>query len=291
MTIRPRRSLLFSPAANARALEKAKSLNPDALILDLEDSATPETKPEARERAIAAIRDTGYGAREKLLRINGLDTPWGADDLRAAAANGADGIVVPKITGVADIAAASRIIDETGGGAELWVMIETAQALLDIGEIARAASQPEYRFAGFILGTNDIARETRVAMVKGRAPMLAWLGQCVLAARAFGHIVIDSVYNDFRDADGLRAECEQGLQMGMDGKTVIHPAQIDIVNEIFAPSADEIEHARRIVDAFELPENSGKAVISIDGRMVERLHAEMAQRTLGMGRAVEALKR
>ncbi|MCC2099384.1 MAG: CoA ester lyase, partial [Hyphomicrobiales bacterium] len=219
-----------------------------------------------------------------------LDTPWGNDDLRAVAASSADGVVVPKITSSADIAAAARIIDEAGGATTLWVMIETARALLDIADIARTAARPEYRFGGFILGTNDIARETRVAMVKGRAPMLAWLGQCVLAARAFGHIIIDSVYNDFRDSDGLRAECEQGLHMGMDGKTVIHPAQIDIVNDIFAPSADEVAEARRIVDAFELPENSGKAVISIDGRMVERLHADMAQRTLGMANAIVALK-
>lgn len=287
---RPRRSLLFSPAANARALEKAKTLASDALIFDLEDSASPEAKPEARARAIAAVADAGYGEREKLIRINSLDTPWGNDDLRAVAASSADGVVVPKITSSADIAAAARIIDEAGGATTLWVMIETARALLDIADIARTAARPEYRFGGFILGTNDIARETRVAMVKGRAPMLAWLGQCVLAARAFGHIIIDSVYNDFRDSDGLRAECEQGLHMGMDGKTVIHPAQIDIVNDIFAPSADEVAEARRIVDAFELPENSGKAVISIDGRMVERLHADMAQRTLGMANAIVALK-
>lgn len=288
--IRPRRSLLFSPASNPRALEKAKTLGGDALIFDLEDSAAAEEKADARMRAVAAVQDDGYGTREKLVRINGLDTPWGPEDLRAATAAGANGILVPKIMSAGDIAAASSLITEAGGEGHtaLWVMIETARALLDIGEIARAAAQPGSGFAGFILGTNDIARETRVAMVPGRGPMLPWISQCVLAARAYGHVVIDSVYNDFRNLDGLREECEQGLQLGMDGKTVIHPAQIDVVNDVFAPSAEQISAAQRIVDAFELPENSGKAVISIDGRMVELLHAEMAARTLALAKAIGA---
>ncbi|MGE3248531.1 MAG: CoA ester lyase [Beijerinckiaceae bacterium] len=292
MEIRPRRSLLFSPAANPRALEKAKTLAGDGLIFDLEDSAAPEEKPAARARIVAALADPGYGPRERLVRINGLDTPWGEDDLRAAVAAGADGIVVPKIVAASDVSAAARLIAEAGGDKTLlWTMIETARALLDIGEIARTAALPECRFGGFILGTNDIARETRVAMVPGRGPMLAWLGQCVLAARAYGHTVIDSVYNDFRDTDGLRAECVQGAAMGMDGKTVIHPAQINIVNEVFSPAPAEVAAAERIVAAFELPENRDKAVISIEGRMVERLHAQMAERTLGLARSIAAMAR
>ena len=287
---RPRRSLLFSPAANSRALEKAKSLHPDVLIFDLEDSALPEDKPACRDRAVAAVRDPGYGSRERLVRVNALDTPWGADDLRAAASAGADGVVVPKIECAADITAAARIIAGTGDGrTNLWVMIETARALLEIGEIARTAAQPECSFAGFILGTNDIARETRAAMVRGRGPMLSWISQCVLAARAWGHVVIDSVYNDFRDLDGLQAECEQGVQLGMDGKTVIHPAQIDVVNRVYAPSDEELQRAQHIASAFELPENQGKAVISIDGQMVERLHLEMALRTLQIAGAIRTL--
>ena len=288
MIVRPRRSLLFSPAANPRALEKAKTLASDALIFDLEDSAAAEEKPAARARIVAALADKGYGRRERIVRINGLDTPWGEEDLRAAVAGGADGVLAPKIASAGDVVAAARLIAEAGGGetTRLWTMIETARALLDIGDIARTAAQPECRFGGFILGTNDIARETGAAMAPGRWPMLSWLSQCVLAARAHGLAIIDSVYNDFRDLDGLRAECEQGVRMGMDGKTVIHPAQIDIVNAAFAPSAESIAEAEKIVAAFALPENRDKAVISLDGRMVESLHAGMAERTLAMARAI-----
>ncbi len=291
MNVRPRRSLLFSPAANARALEKAKTLPADGFIFDLEDSAAEGEKDAARQRIVAALADAGYGRRERIVRVNGLDTQWGVEDLRAAVQAGADGIVVPKITSAGDILAAARLIADAGGAGrtQLWTMIETARALLDISEIARAAAQPECNFAGFILGTNDIARETRVAMVPGRGPMLAWLSQCVLAARAYGITIIDSVYNDFRNLDGLRAECGQGLQMGMEGKTVIHPAQIDVANAVFAPSPEAVASAEAIVRAFALPENKGKGVISMDGRMVELLHAEMAQRTLDMARAIREL--
>ena len=290
-SIKPRRSLLFCPAANPRVLEKAKTLVSDAVIFDLEDSAVPEAKIEARQRAIAAVGDPGYGTRERLVRINGLDSEWGADDLKAAVIAGADGVLVPKVESAGDILAASRMISDAGGNGRtrLWVMIETAKALLDIAAIAKAAAQPECRFAGFVLGTNDIARETHAAMVNGRAPMMSWISQCVLAARAYGHGVIDSVYNDFRDLEGFQAECGQGLQLGMDGKSVIHPAQIEIANDIFGPSAGEITAARQIVDAFERPGNKDKGVISIDGRMVERLHLGMAQRTLEMADAIAKL--
>lgn len=291
MTVLPRRSLLFSPAANPRALEKAKALPADGYIFDLEDSAAEGEKAAARERIAAALRDAGYGRKERIVRINGLDTAWGRDDLRAAVQAGADGIVVPKITSAGDVLAAARLIADAGGAGrtQLWTMIETARALLDIGEIARAGAQPECNFAGFILGANDIARETRVAMMPGRAPMLAWLGQCVLAARAFGLTILDSVYNDFRNQEGLRAECEQGRQMGMDGKTLIHPAQIDVANAVFAPSAEAVADAERIVAAFALPENRSKGVISMDGRMVELLHVDMARRTLDLARAIREL--
>lgn len=286
--IRPRRSLLFSPGANARALEKAKGLPADGLIFDLEDSVGEEEKSASRERVAAALRDEGYGRRERLVRINGPGSVDMAGDLAAIVPAGPDGILVPKITGTKDLQDARAGIANAGGAADiaLWLMIETPRAILEIAEIARKAADPAVNCAGFVLGTNDIARETRAKLVPGRAPMLSWISQCVLAARAYGLSVIDSVFNDIRNDDGLRAECEQGALMGMDGKTVIHPGQIAIVNEVFAPSQGEIEEARRIVAAFEEPENRNKGVISLDGRMVEQLHAEMARRTLAIADAI-----
>lgn len=280
MVVGARRSLLFSPGANARAMEKAKSLPADGLIFDLEDSVSPEEKPAARERVSAVLAEPGYQGRERLVRVNALDTEWAEDDIRAAAQAGADGVLVPKIYSSGDVGALSRLLADCGGQTRLWVMIETARALLDIADIAKTGSSPETPLAGIILGTNDIARETHVPMVPGRGPMLSWLSQCVLAARAYNLTVIDSVFNDFRNPEGLREECLQGRDLGFDGKTVIHPAQIDTVNQVYSPSDEVVARAQAIIDAFDQPENRDKAVISLDGEMVERLHLEMAKRTL-----------
>lgn len=288
--IRPRRSLLFVPGVNARAMEKARTLAADGVIFDLEDSVAPQSKPDARAAIGAALNQGGYGRREIAIRLNALDTPCWADDIAFAARSGADAIVVPKISGPEDIASIVQAMKQHGAppALQLWAMIESAKGLLHVGEIAAQAA-PVTPLSLFILGTNDIARETRARIVKGRAPMLGWISNCVLAARAHGLAILDSVYNDIADAEGFRAECEQGRDLGMDGKTVIHPGQIAPANETFAPPPDEIAQARAIAAAFALPENAGKGVISLEGRMVERLHLEMAQRTLAMAAAIEQL--
>ncbi|MBM3609123.1 MAG: CoA ester lyase [Alphaproteobacteria bacterium] len=288
--IHPRRSLLFAPGVNARAIEKARSLSADGIIFDLEDSVAPEMKGQARAAIGAALAQGGYGRRELAVRLNAIDTPYWRDDIAFAARSGVRAIVVPKISGAEDIVAIARAMKAHGAPAslQLWAMIESARGLLNVAQIAAQAA-PVTPLSLFILGANDIARETRARMVKGRAPMLSWISQCVLAARAHGLAILDSVYNDIADGDGFRAECEQGRDLGMDGKTVIHPGQIGAANAVFAPPADEIAQARAIAAAFALPENAGKGVIALEGRMVERLHLEMAQRTLAMAHAIEAL--
>lgn len=290
MTNCPRRSLLYMPGVNARAHEKARGLPADGLIFDLEDSVAPGEKANARARIAETVRAGGFGNREIAVRINGLESPFWRDDLAAIAALPLDAIVAPKVASPQDIATLGAAMREAGltPQTQLWAMIETPRAVLHVADIAQAGAQPGSPLALFILGTNDIARETRARMVRGRAPMLSWISQCVLAARAYGLSILDSVYNDIKDLEGLRAECEQGRDLGMDGKTLIHPAQIDIANEVFAPPADEVEDARRIVAAFALPENANRGVINLDGRMVERLHLEMAQRTLAIMAAIEA---
>lgn len=290
MTNCPRRSLLYMPGVNARAHEKARGLPADGLIFDLEDSVAPGEKANARARIAETVRAGGFGNREIAVRINGLESPFWRDDLAAIAALPLDAIVAPKVASPQDIATLGAAMREAGlsSQTQLWAMIETPRAVLHVADIAQAGAQPDSPLALFILGTNDIARETRARMVRGRAPMLSWISQCVLAARAYGLSILDSVYNDIKDLEGLRAECEQGRDLGMDGKTLIHPAQIDIANEVFAPPADEVEDARRIVTAFALPENANRGVINLDGRMVERLHLEMAQRTLAIMAAIEA---
>lgn len=284
MDPRPRRSLLYMPGINARAHEKARSLPVDGVIFDLEDSVAPEEKANARAQISETVTAGGFGSSELAVRINGLDSPFWRDDLKAIAGLPLGAIVVPKISDAADIAKLAAAMRASGCSpdTQLWAMIETPRAVLDIAAIAGCASDPACPLSLFILGTNDIARETHARMVKGRAPMLSWISQCVLAARAYGLSILDSVYNDIKDIDGLRAECEQGRDLGMDGKSLIHPAQIPVANEVFAPPPAEIEEARKIVAAFDLPENAAKGVISLDGRMVERLHLEMAQRTLSI---------
>lgn len=286
--IRPRRSALYMPGSNARAIEKARSLPADVIILDLEDSVAPDQKAAAREQVCAAVRDGGFGPREVVIRCNGLDTDWGKADLAAAMAAAPDAILLPKVSSPGDVTRAAHALNEGGTPARtrLWAMIETPQGVLNVDGVARTAKDPASRLAVFVMGTNDLAKETRARLIPGRAPMIGWLSQCVLAARAYGVDVLDGVWNQIADTEGLRAECEQGRDLGMDGKTVIHPSQIALANEIFAPPPAEVDWARRIIAAFDQPENAAKGAISLDGRMVERLHADMARRTLALAEAV-----
>lgn len=285
MQIRPRRSVLYMPGANQRALEKARSLPADALILDLEDSVAPSSKATAREAVCAAVRSRAYGRREVVVRINALDTPWGADDLAAACAAKPDAILIPKIQGANDVNDAyARMRAASGENVGLWLMIETPRAVLDIAAIAGArAGAPS--LSAFVIGANDLAKETRAKLARGRAAMAPWLAQIVLGARAFGLDVIDAVYNDHADLEGFRSECEQARDFGMDGKSLIHPGQIAPCNDVFSPSREEVEWARRVAAAFDLPENAGLGVISLDGKMVERLHLDMAKRVLALAAA------
>lgn len=281
---RPRRSVLYMPGSNARALEKAKTLDADALILDLEDAVAPDAKALARDQVCAAVAGGGYGRRELIIRVNAPETPWGADDMAAAAKAGPDAILVPKVSSAADITRAVDALNDAGAGKgmQLWAMMETPLAMLNAREIAACAKNRENRLTCFIMGTNDLAKETRARLTADRLPMLAWLSTCVAAARAYGIDIVDGVYNDFRNEEGFAGECAHGAAIGMDGKTLIHPVQIGPCNEAFSPTASEIESARDIIAAFELPENQGKGVITINGKMTELLHAEMAKRTVAI---------
>jgi citrate lyase subunit beta/citryl-CoA lyase len=288
MMIRPRRSVLYMPGSNARAIEKARTLAADGIILDLEDSVAPEAKETARAQVVAAVKAGGFGRREVFIRINALDTPWGADDLTAAAAAAPDGILVPKVATSHQVErVGQRLLDtHTDLRTRVWVMIETPLAVLNTPAIAACAKDSETRLTGFVLGTNDLAKETRARIVPGRAPMRSWLMSCLLAARLYGVVVLDGVYNDLRDADGFAQECADARDMGFDGKTLIHPNQIDPCNAAFSPTGAEIDDARKVIAAFEAPENRDKGVIQIDGRMVERLHLDEARRTKAIAEAV-----
>ncbi|MGB8630390.1 MAG: CoA ester lyase [Xanthobacteraceae bacterium] len=281
MTVRPRRSVLYVPGSNTRALEKARELPADGLILDLEDAVVPETKTQARDAVVKALHQ-GFGDREVVVRINGLDTRWWVDDIDAAASARPDAVLVPKVSSprqLQDLAA--RLVDMgTDPHVRVWAMMETPLAMLNVGDVAAAALDSETRLAGFVMGTNDLAKDTRARLVPGRAPMVPWLMNCVAAARAYGLDILDGVYNDIDNADGFAEECRQARDLGFDGKTLIHPRQIEPCNQAFSPTAEEVEAARKIIAAFDLPENENKAVIQVDGRMVERLHAEMARRTV-----------
>ncbi len=291
MTIRPRRSALYMPGANARALEKARTLPCDAVILDLEDAVAPDAKASAREQVMAAVAARGFGAREVIIRINGLDTAWGIDDLRAAAKSGPDGVVVPKVSRPADLQAVAAHLADAAAGREiwLWAMIETPHAIINAAEIAAVARDGQTRLAGFMMGTNDLAKETRARLLDGRAPMLPWLATTVLAAHAYGLDVLDGVYNDIHDIEGFRRECSQGRDMGFDGKTLVHPNQIQPCNAAFSPTAEEINQARRVIAVFDLPENRTKGVVQVDGRMVERMHADIAKRTIAIADGIAAM--
>jgi len=288
MTFRARRSVLYMPGANERALEKAKALDADSLILDLEDSVAPDAKPDARARVAAAVKGGGYGKRELAIRINGLDTPWGVEDLKMAADVNPDAILVPKVARPGDIVNVSRIHAGMGGAAEtrMWAMMETPMAIFNVREIASVHQVA--RLSCLVLGTNDLLKESRALATGGRFAILPWLSVTLLAARAYGLDVLDGVYNDFRDEAGFRAECEQGRALGMDGKTLIHPGQITVCNELFSPAPEEVEWSRKIIAAFKLQENAAKGVITVEGRMVERLHLAMAQRVADIAEAIAA---
>jgi citrate lyase subunit beta / citryl-CoA lyase len=286
--LRPRRSVLYMPGANERALTKAETLPADALILDLEDAVAPDAKAEARDRVCAAAASGRYGRREVTIRINGIGTPWHDDDLRAAAAAGPAGVVVPKVDSADAVHRVEKAL-EAGGAPDrtaIWAMIETPVAMLHAEEVARASE----RLAVLVMGTNDLAKELQAEHVPGRQPLLAGLGLALLAARAAGKVILDGVYNDIRDEAGFEAECVQGRQMGFDGKTLIHPSQLDPCNRVFAPTGDEVERARRIIEAFEEAAAEGRGVVTVDGRMVENLHVEQARRTLALTAAIEALE-
>ena len=284
--MRPRRSVLYMPGANARALEKAQGLAADSLILDLEDAVAPDAKAEARDRVVAAVTSGAYGNRELTIRVNGLETAWHADDLAAAAAAGPAAVVVPKVNSPADVAAieAGLIAGGAPDHTKIWAMVETPQAMLDCAGIAAASD----RLSVLVMGTNDLAKELHAEHVPGRQPLLTGLGLCLLAARATGKVILDGVYNDVRDPEGFAAECRQGAQMGFDGKTLIHPGQLEAANAAFAPDEDEIASSREIIEAFEAAEREGRGVATVNGRMIENLHVENAQRVLAMADAITA---
>lgn len=283
--IRPRRSVLSMPGSNARALEKAASLAADCLMFDLEDAVAPDAKDAARAQVAAAVQKGGFGRQEVLVRINSLSTALGEADL--AAALGADSLVLPKIEAADDIdMARARLLARNAPAIALWLMIETPLAVLNIKDIAVRTSHPAYPLAAFIIGPNDIAKQTRIALTPDRIPMLAWISSCLLAARAYGVDMIDGVFNDFKDEAGFTSDCALGRKLGMDGKHIIHPNQIGPANAAFAPHPGEVAMARKILAAFALPENQGKGAIQVDGQMVELLHADMAKRTIAFADAI-----
>ena len=277
------------PGSNARAIEKARTLPADAVILDLEDSVAPDAKAAARKQVIEAVTAGGFGAREVIVRVNGLDTPWHVDDITAAARAAPDAILVPKISTPQQLEGiGQRLFDlHTNHRTRVWAMIETPLAIFNILALAAEADDSESRLAAFVMGTNDLAKETRARIVPGRAPMVPWLMTCVAAARTHGVDILDGVYNDLGNAEGFARECGEARDMGFDGKTLIHPNQIEPCNAAFSPSPDEVAQARKIIAAFDLPENKDKGVVQLDGRMVERLHADMARRTVAIAQAIE----
>ena len=280
--MRPRRSVLYMPGANERALEKAKGLAADALILDLEDAVAPDAKKAARERVCAVVGE--YGPREVTIRVNGLDTEWHDADLRAAAQAGPAAVVVPKVNSARDVHNIERALELGGASDEtkIWAMVETPAAMLHAEEIAGASD----RLTVLVMGTNDLANELHAEFVPGRGPLLGGLALCLLAARATGKVILDGVYNDVQDLAGFAEECLQGRQYGFDGKTLIHPGQIEACNRAFSPSEEEIAHARKIIAAFDEAKAQGRGVVTVDGRMIENLHVENAQRILGLAEAI-----
>ena len=282
-SIRPRRSALFLPASNARAIEKARGLACDVVILDLEDAVAPEAKVEARAAAVAAARE-GFGHRETVVRVNALDTEWGADDLATIRSAGVDAVLVPKVARVDDIARYDEALSGASATTRLWAMVETCRAFSELQAIADMAATT--RLAGMVVGTNDLALELRARPAADRATLLPFLAAAVAAARAAGIVVLDGVCNDFSDSCRLAAECAQGRALGFDGKSLIHPAQIEAANRAFAPEPHEIAKAHAVVAAFAQPDSADKGAIRLDGRMVERLHLAEAERLLALDAAI-----
>lgn len=281
---RPRRSALYLPAANAKAVAKARTLPCDVVILDLEDSIAPEAKAEARAAAVAAVAEGGFGNREVAIRANGIDTEWGLDDLAAIARSGADAVLVPKVNSPGDIGRYETALEAAPANMQLWAMIETCASVANLDAIAaRAASS---RLALWIMGTNDLAKEMRAQLPPCRTPFLPFLSMAVAAARAHGVAILDGVCNEFRDLEVFEAEARQGLMFGFDGKSLIHPAQIDPCNAVFSPSHAELAWARAVIEAFALPGNAGKGVIRVEGKMTELLHLEQAQRLVAVAERI-----
>jgi citrate lyase subunit beta / citryl-CoA lyase len=288
MMLRPRRSVLYVPGDNERALEKTQSLAADAIIIDLEDSVAPTNKEQARAQACEAVRRGGFGSREVILRVNPIETPWGMADLHAALAAEPHAILVPKVSHAGDIIGTAKVIKAQGAATQirLWAMIETPMGIINAREIAACGPDPDNRLSCFVLGTNDLLKESRARSSNNRFAVVPWLAMTLVAARAYGLDVIDGVYNDFKDDAGFRAECEHGRTLGMDGKTLIHPSQVVPCNEVFSPTEDEVTWSQKIIKAFEQPENARKGVITVEGRMVERLHLVMAQRVAAIANAI-----
>ena len=285
-TDRPRRSALYLPASNARAIEKARGLPADIVILDLEDAVAPEAKAEARAAAIAAVQAGGFGTREVAIRANGIDTEWGEADLAAIAGSNADAVLVPKVSSPQDIDRYQAALDSAPPQLQLWAMIETCASVFALEAIAARAA--DTRLSLWVMGTNDLAKEMRAQLTPERAPFLPFLSMAVAAARIHGLSILDGVCNQFRDIDAFRAEAQQGLLFGFDGKSLIHPAQIEPCNAVFSPSEEELAWARAVIAAFELPENRGKGAIRVEGKMAELLHLEQARRTLAVAERIES---
>ncbi len=272
------RSALYMPSSNARALEKAKTLPADAIIFDLEDAVAPDAKELAREQACAAVASGDYPGRVLTIRCNGLDTPWGEDDLRAAGQARPDAVVVPKVSGTEHLSRVAGLLPE---GTAIWAMVETPTAVFDVRAIAGFET-----VTALVLGTNDLAKELRARLVPGRGPLLPHLATALLGGREAGIAVLDGVWNDVRDLAGFEAECRQGAELGFDGKTLVHPTQVEVANRVWAPTADEVDAARRVVEAFAEAERDGRGVVVVDGRMVENLHRDNALRTLATAEAI-----
>lgn len=283
---RPRRSVLYMPAANERALEKAKDIQADALIFDLEDAVSPENKELARDQACAAASSSEYGNRELTIRCNGLDTRWGTDDVLAAAAAAPAAVVIPKVEGPDYLDQVSTLLDKGGAPAStrIWAMVETPSGILKVDQIAG-----HERIAVMVMGTNDMAKELRATITPDRHALLPYLAKCLLSARAADIGILDGVYNDIKDDSGFLSVCLQGAQMGFDGKTLIHPNQVAPTNKIFSPSMDELDFHRRVIEEFEAAEKDGRGVLTVNGKMIENLHVDEARRALAIAEAIAAL--
>jgi len=286
--IRPRRSVLYMPGSNPRALEKARTLAADGLILDLEDAVAVAAKEEARDLVVAAVKDGGYGARELVIRINGLDSPWGVDDMAAACAAGPDAILLPKVESAKMVKQAEEMMIKYGAPdkTKIWCMMETPRAMLRAAEIAASSD----RLTCFVMGTSDLVKDLHAHHTEMRLPVVTSLGLCLLAARAENIDILDGVYLDLNDDAGYRASCQQGLEFGFDGKTLIHPKQLAGANEVFGPSADELDFSRRIIEAFGQAEAEGQGVVLLDGKLIENLHVENARRLVTLADAITKLE-